>query len=109
MNSRRLCSLVRLTVGNRVSQIYLALVAAVAVVTTVLMFVSQEALVMLWLGFLSLPTFAVLSLPNDLFWDATEPAWLLLIGLVASFLIQAFLLGCLARAVHRPGLARRSA
>ncbi|MEV0779910.1 hypothetical protein [Streptomyces sp. NPDC050428] len=118
MKSGRLNALVRLgrgparlVYGNRASQIYLALVAAAAVLVTVdTQFVHQDdaSLAGVWLFFLAAPTvflfFVGGSLVGDSFASSSGFGY---VALIASVLIQAAAIGAFVRVLgDRAGHAR---
>jgi hypothetical protein len=94
MNAR---TLVRLTVTNPASAVYLTLVGgSFVVVTAVVLFAPDPGFIGVWPVLLTAPTSLIaiaagqaLGLPRDV------PLWLIGMGVVGSALIQSFALGAL--------------
>ncbi|MFI5757185.1 SCO4225 family membrane protein [Streptomyces sp. NPDC051569] len=113
MNSRPLTGLARLTFGNRASQVYLGLVAAVAVFVAVdTLFVAHDdaSFAGVWLFLLAAPTIFVFVLGGGLFGEAlADSAGFLYPALVLSVLIQAAALGAFVRLLRDRPDRHRSA
>ncbi|MEN2423352.1 hypothetical protein AABB02_35245 [Streptomyces rimosus] len=101
MNTQRLRSLLRLTFGNRASQLYLALVTAAAIATELLLDITLSPFSGLWVIIAAFPTFLVYVVADGAIW-AEGPDWLFWLVWTLSVLFQAFLLGCLASRASRP-------
>lgn len=97
----RLTALARLTFGNRASQVYLAVVAVVAVyvlVDTLLVQHDDASFAGVWLFLLAAPTIFALMAAASLFGDSLmESAAFLYPALVVSVLIQALAIGLFVR------------
>ncbi|WP_032918874.1 SCO4225 family membrane protein [Streptomyces rimosus] len=109
MNTQRLRSLLRLTFGNRASQLYLALVTAAAIVSELMGTVTLSPFSGLLLIIAAFPALFVFLMANGLVsgWDA-EPNGLFWLAWTLSVLVQAFFIGYLAsRASRRARPARR--
>ncbi|MFF1422397.1 SCO4225 family membrane protein [Streptomyces sp. NPDC058280] len=110
MNALRLTALARLTFGNRASQIYLGLVAAVTVfVAADTLFVHHEdaSFAGVWLFFLAAPAIFAFFMGGGLLGDAVaESAGFLYPALVLSVLLQSAALGGFVRLLRdRPRTA----
>lgn len=108
MNSGRLTGLARLTFGNRASQVYLGLVAAVTVFVVVdTRFVQDASFAGVWLFFVAAPTIFAFFLGGGLLGTAVvESAGFVYSALLLSVLIQAAAIGAFVRLLRdRPGSA----
>ncbi|WP_066951475.1 SCO4225 family membrane protein [Streptomyces lushanensis] len=106
MASGPLTALARLTFGNRVSQIYLGLVAAAAVyaaVDTLFMAHPDASFAGVWVFFLAAPTVFALFLGAELVGGTfADSAAFVYPALVLSVLIQAAALGGFVRLLRDP-------
>lgn len=101
MTSRRLSGLAQLTFGNRASQVYLGLVAAVAVfvaVDTLFVHHDDASMAGVWLYFLAAPTVFAFLMSEAVFGEAVvESAAFGYTTLLLSVLIQSAALGAFVR------------
>ncbi|MFJ1598892.1 SCO4225 family membrane protein [Streptomyces sp. NPDC088261] len=101
MNAGRLTGLARLTFGNRASQVYLGLVAAVTVfVAADTLFVPHQdaSFAGVWLFFLAAPTVFVFFMDGGVFGDGVAgSAAFAYAALILSVLIQSAALGAFVR------------
>ncbi|WP_327663919.1 MULTISPECIES: SCO4225 family membrane protein [unclassified Streptomyces] len=105
MNAR---TLLRLTVTNPASAIYLGLVGASVVFTAgVVLFSPDPGFAGVWPFFLTAPTSLVMMGIMGAVGGLDAPVWLLAIGLAVSALLQSLALGATLQALRgRPHLGR---
>ncbi|MFG2935998.1 SCO4225 family membrane protein [Streptomyces sp. NPDC048282] len=97
-------TLIRLTVGNRLSAAYLTLVAVVIAKATVDSLFVQDPdpdFAWLWPPLVTFPAFLPVAALGRTVWDpATMPNWFFITMIVVSALLQSLALGALRRAVR---------
>ncbi|MCX4833295.1 MULTISPECIES: SCO4225 family membrane protein [unclassified Streptomyces] len=104
MNAR---TLLRLTVTNPASAIYLGLVGASVVFTAgVVLFSSDPGFVGVWPFFLTAPTSLIMMGIMGAVGGLDAPVWLLAIGLAVSALLQSLALGATLQALRGRHLGR---
>ncbi|MEV5817326.1 SCO4225 family membrane protein [Streptomyces mutabilis] len=94
--STRIRTLTRLTVANRASAVYLALVGgAVAVAALEPLFANtpDASLVWVWPALFTFPAFGFVAWLGEAGWGGDAPAWFLVGGIVLSALVQSLALG----------------
>ncbi|MFH8751644.1 SCO4225 family membrane protein [Streptomyces rimosus] len=108
----RLRGLARLTFGNPVSRIYLALVVAAVLFALVdLVFVEHQdaSFAGIWAVLLAAPTIFPLWFAGDALWSQTgSPSWYLVLTLVVAALVNALLLGLVHRGLRGRPTQRRA-
>ncbi|MDA5147347.1 MULTISPECIES: SCO4225 family membrane protein [Streptomyces] len=92
----RIRTLTRLTVTNRVSAVYLALVGgAMAVAAAQPLFVTgpDASLIWVWPALFTFPAFGFVAWLGEAGWGGEAPTWFLIGGIVLSALVQSLALG----------------
>ncbi|WNI23706.1 SCO4225 family membrane protein [Streptomyces sp. ITFR-16] len=107
MNAR---TLLRLTVTNTASAVYLGLVGASVVFEVAAALLSDPGIVGIWPFLLTAPVSLLAAGATGAVWGMDAPLWPLVCGIVISALIQSFALGALLEALRgrRRGIARPS-
>lgn len=98
MNAR---TLLRLTVTNPASAVYLGLVgASVVFEVVVLLTASDPGFVGVWPFFFTAPTSLVMVAGVEALWGMDAPYWVLMVGLAVSALLQSLALGATFEALR---------
>ncbi|GAA4983470.1 SCO4225 family membrane protein [Streptomyces hyderabadensis] len=108
----RIRTLTRLTVTNRVSAVYLALVGgAMAVAAAGPLFTTgpDASLIWVWPALFTFPAFGFVAWLGEAGWGGEAPVWFLVGGIVLSALVQSLALGTVwhtlrGRRAHRTRL-----
>ncbi|WP_030187857.1 SCO4225 family membrane protein [Streptomyces violaceorubidus] len=99
----RMRTLTRLTVANRVSAAYLALVGgAMAVAAAQPLFATgpDASLIWVWPPLFTFPAFGFVAWLGEAGWGGDAPTWFFVGGIVLSALVQALALGALWRGLR---------
>ncbi|WP_217251466.1 SCO4225 family membrane protein [Streptomyces sp. AC602_WCS936] len=91
-----LTHLTRLTVANRVSAAYLAVVGgamAVAALTPLFATSPDASLIWIWPALFTFPTFGFVAWLGEGVWGGEAPTWFFIGGIVLSALVQSLALG----------------
>lgn len=92
----RVRALIGMTVTNRVSAVYLALVGgAMAVAAAQPLFVTgpDASLIWVWPALFTFPAFGFVAWLGEAGWGGEAPTWFLIGGIVLSALVQSLALG----------------
>ncbi|MEU4984589.1 hypothetical protein [Streptomyces sp. NPDC021969] len=99
----RIRTLTRLTVANRVSAAYLALVGgAMAVAAAQPLFATgpDASLIWVWPALFTFPAFGFVAWLGEAGWGGDAPTWFLIGGIVLSALVQSLALGAVWRTLR---------
>ncbi|MFH8446723.1 SCO4225 family membrane protein [Streptomyces sp. NPDC018026] len=99
----RIRSLVRLTLANRVSAVYLTVVGgAMAVAAAQPLFGTgpDASLVWVWPALFTFPAFGFVAWLGEAGWGGDAPTWFFVGGIVLSALVQSLALGSVWRALR---------